>query len=79
MKNGWWKGQRSGSGTVVWKARLRQAAGEISYDEFMDIVVSSAPSVGHCNTMGTASTVNALAAVLGKSSSGCAAVPATYR
>jgi dihydroxy-acid dehydratase len=79
MNNGWWKGRRSGSGTVVWEARLRHAAGEISYDEFMDIVASSAPSVGHCNTMGTASTMNALAEALGMSLSGCAAIPATYR
>ena len=79
MNNGWWKGRRSGSGTVVWEARLRHAAGEISYDEFMDIVASSAPSVGHCNTMGTASTMNALAEALGMSLPGCAAIPATYR
>src|SRR6516225_6368310 len=79
MNNGWWKGRRTGSGTVVWEARLRHAAGEISYEEFMDIVASSAPSVGHCNTMGTASTMNALAEVLGMSLPGCAAIPATYR
>jgi dihydroxy-acid dehydratase len=79
MNNGWWKGQRTGSGTVVWQARLRYAAREISYDEFMDIVASSAPSTGHCNTMGTASTMNALAEALGMSLPGCAAIPATYR
>ena len=79
MNNGWWKGRRSGSGTVVWEARLQHAAGVISYDEFMDIVASSAPSVGHCNTMGTASTMNALAEALGMSLPGCAAIPATYR
>ena len=79
MNNGWWKGRRTGSGTIVWEARLRHAAGEISYEEFMDIVASSAPSVGHCNTMGTASTMNALAEALGMSLPGCAAIPATYR
>ncbi|WP_024280931.1 IlvD/Edd family dehydratase [Xanthobacter sp. 126] len=79
MLNGWWKGERTGSGTVVWKNRERFAAGEIGYDEFMDVVASSAPSVGHCNTMGTASTMNALAEALGMSLPGCAAIPAPYR
>ncbi|MFG1227529.1 IlvD/Edd family dehydratase [Xanthobacter wiegelii] len=79
MLNGWWKGERTGSGTVVWKNRERFAAGEIDYDEFMDVVASSAPSVGHCNTMGTASTMNALAEALGMSLPGCAAIPAPYR
>src|SRR5690242_9531051 len=79
MLNGWWKGKRAGSGTVVWEARLRHAAGEIDYDEFMDIVASSAPSPGHCNTMGTASTMNALAEALGMSLPGCAAIPAPYK
>ena len=79
MLNGWHKGQRTGSGTVVWKAREELAAGEIDYEEFMNIVASSAPSVGHCNTMGTASTMNALAEALGMSLPGCAAIPAPYR
>ena len=79
MLNGWWKGERAGSGTVIWEARLRHAAGEIEYNEFMDIVASSAPSAGHCNTMGTASTMNALAEALGMSLPGCAAIPAPYR
>ncbi|HXX26274.1 MAG TPA: IlvD/Edd family dehydratase [Pseudolabrys sp.] len=79
MLNGWWKGERAGSGTVVWKAREEHAAGRIDYAEFMDIVTSSAPSVGHCNTMGTASTMNALAEALGMSLPGCAAIPAPYR
>jgi dihydroxy-acid dehydratase len=79
MLNGWWKGGRSGSGTIVWNARELRAAGEIDYDEFMDIVASSAPSVGHCNTMGTASTMNALAEALGMSLPGCAAIPAPYK
>ncbi|MFG1191302.1 MULTISPECIES: IlvD/Edd family dehydratase [unclassified Xanthobacter] len=79
MLNGWWKGERTGSGTVVWKNRERFAAGEIDYDEFMNVVASSAPSVGHCNTMGTASTMNALAEALGMSLPGCAAIPAPYR
>ncbi len=79
MLNGWWKGERTGSGTVVWKARADHAAGKIDYDEFMDIVASSAPSVGHCNTMGTASTMNSLAEALGMSLPGCAAIPGPYR
>ena len=79
MLNGWWKGERAGSGTVVWQARSDHAAGKISYEEFIDIVTSSAPSVGHCNTMGTASTMNALAEALGMSLPGCAAIPAPYR
>ena len=79
MLNGWWKGLRAGSGTVVWWARQEQAAGRIGYGEFIDLVASSAPSAGHCNTMGTASTMNALAEALGMSLPGCAAIPAPYR
>src|SRR6201995_4846550 len=79
MLNGWHEGQRTGSGTVVWKARERLAAGEIDYEQFLEIVASSAPSVGHCNTMGTASTMNSLAEALGMSLPGCAAIPAPYR
>jgi dihydroxy-acid dehydratase len=79
MLNGWWKGERAGSGTVVWQARSDHAAGKITYAEFLDIVTSSAPSIGHCNTMGTASTMNALAEALGMSLPGCAAIPAPYR
>ena len=79
MLNGYWKGERAGSGTVVWQARSDHAAGKISYGEFIDVVTSSAPSVGHCNTMGTASTMNALAEALGMSLPGCAAIPAPYR
>jgi dihydroxy-acid dehydratase len=79
MLNGWWKGERAGSGTVVWWARQEHAAGRMHYKEFLDLVASSAPSVGHCNTMGTASTMNALAEALGMSLPGCAAIPAPYR
>src|SRR3974390_2522416 len=79
MLNGWHNGQRTGSGTVVWKARERFATGEIDYEEFMTIVASSAPSIGHCNTMGTASTMNSLAEALGMSLPGCAAIPAPHR
>jgi dihydroxy-acid dehydratase len=79
MLNGWHNGERSGSGTVVWKSREEMAAGKIDYEEFMEIVSSSAPSVGHCNTMGTASTMNSLAEALGFSLPGCAAIPAPYR
>src|SRR5436305_8743369 len=79
MLNGWFNGERTGSGTIFWKARERLAAGEIDYEEFMELVASSAPSPGHCNTMGTASTMNALAEALGMSLPGCAAIPAPYR
>ena len=79
MLNGWLNGKRIGSGTIVWDSRERLAAGEIDYERFMDIVASSAPSIGHCNTMGTASTMNSLAEALGMSLPGCAAIPAPYR
>ena len=79
MLNGWWKGERCGSGTSVWNARVEHAAGRIDYEEFIELVASSAPSIGHCNTMGTASTMNALAEALGMSLPGCAAIPAPYR
>jgi dihydroxy-acid dehydratase len=72
-------GKLLGSGTLIWQARADQAAGKISYKEFIDIVSDSAPSIGHCNTMGTASTMNALAEALGMSLPGCAAIPAPYR
>ncbi len=79
MLNGWFKGERTGSGTTAWKAREQLAAGEIDYEGFLKVVASSAPSAGHCNTMGTASTMNALAEALGMSLPGCAAIPAPYR
>ncbi|MFY0614583.1 MAG: dihydroxy-acid dehydratase family protein [Hyphomicrobiaceae bacterium] len=79
MLNGWHKGERTGSGTIVWKAREMMARGEIDYKGFAELVASSAPSAGHCNTMGTASTMNALAEALGMSLPGCAAIPAPYR
>jgi dihydroxy-acid dehydratase len=79
MLDGHWKGRLTGSGTIVWEARKRLAAGEINYDHFMEIVASSATSVGHCNTMGTALSMNSLAEALGMSLPGCAAIPAPYR
>ncbi|WP_170339205.1 IlvD/Edd family dehydratase [Ruegeria arenilitoris] len=79
MLNGWWKGERAGSGTVIWKAREDLAAGEIDTDEFMEIAAASAPSVGYCNTMGTATTMNSLAEALGMQLPGSAAIPAPYR
>jgi dihydroxy-acid dehydratase len=80
MLDGYGKnGKLSGSGTVIWQAREDIAAGRIDYKEFLDIVASSAPSIGHCNTMGTASTMNAMAEALGMSLPGCAAIPAPYR
>ena len=79
MLNGWHKGERTGSGTIAWKAREMHAAGEIDYDQFMDMVASSAPSVGYCNTMGTATTMNSLAEALGMQLPGSAAIPAPYR
>ena len=79
MLNGWFQGERTGSGTIVWKAREMLAAGEIDDDGFMELVASSAPSVGYCNTMGTATTMNSLAEALGMQLAGAAAIPAPYR
>ena len=79
MLNGWFKGERTGSGTIVWKAREMMARGEIDYKGFLELVASSAPSAGHCNTMGTASTMNSVAEALGMSLPGCASIPAPYR
>ncbi len=79
MLNGWYKGQRTGSGTIVWKARELLAAGEIDYQGFIKLVASSAPSTGYCNTMGTATTMNSLAEALGMQLPGSAAIPAPHR
>jgi dihydroxy-acid dehydratase len=79
MLNGWFKGERTGSGTIVWKARQMRAAGEIDDAGFTRLVASSAPSTGYCNTMGTAATMNTLAEALGMSLPGSAAIPAPYR
>lgn len=79
MLDGWFQGELVGSGAAIWKSRRLLAAGEIDESKFMDIATASAPSVGHCNTMGTASTMNALAEALGLSLTGCAAIPAPYR
>ncbi|GGA36188.1 IlvD/Edd family dehydratase [Sphingomonas psychrolutea] len=79
MLNGWHKGERTGSGTIVWKARQLLATGEIDDEGFIKLVASSAPSTGYCNTMGTASTMNALAEALGMMLPGSAAIPAPYR
>ncbi len=79
MLNGWFEGERAGSGTVIWKARERLAAGEITDAQFMEIAAASAPSVGYCNTMGTATTMNSLAEGLGMQLPGAAAIPAPYR
>ena len=76
MMNGYWKGERAGSGTIVWKARKLFAAGEIDEEEFIKIVVDTTTSPGYCNTMGTATTMNSLAEGLGMSLPGCAAIPA---
>ena len=79
MLDGWYEGELVGSGTVIWRSRRKLAAGEITEVEFFDRALASAPSIGHCNTMGTASTMNAVAEVLGLSLPGCAAIPAPYR
>ncbi|MGU3399573.1 IlvD/Edd family dehydratase [Brucellaceae bacterium D45D] len=79
MLNGWFRGERTGSGTIVWKARELLAKGEIDYAGFIKLVASSAPSTGYCNTMGTASTMNSLAEALGMQLPGSAAIPAPYR
>lgn len=79
MLNGWHDGERTGSGTIVWKARQLMAAGEIDDDGFLELVTSSTPSTGYCNTMGTATTMNSLAEALGMQLPGSAAIPAPYR
>ena len=79
MLNGWFRGERTGSGTIVWKARELLATGEIDYQGFVKLVASSAPSTGYCNTMGTATTMNSLAEALGMQLPGSAAIPAPYR
>lgn len=79
MLDGWHEGKLVGSGTVIWQSRRKYAAGEITRGEFLETALDSAPSIGHCNTMGTASTMNAIAEALGMSLTGCAAIPAAYR
>src|SRR5947207_12882266 len=79
MLNGWFGGERTGSGTIVWRSRERLATGEIDYEQFMELVASSAPSAGHCNPMGTATTRNSLAEAVGMAVPGCAAIPAPHR
>ena len=79
MLNGWHKGERTGSGTIVWKAREQLAAGEIDYEGFVELVASAAPSTGYCNTMGTATTMNSLAEALGMQLPGSASIPAPYK
>ncbi len=79
MLSGWFRGERTGSGTIIWKARQMMAAGEIDYDGFLRLISSSAPSTGYCNTMGTATTMNALTEALGMQLPGSAAIPAVYR
>ena len=79
MLDGWYDGELVGSGTVIWRSRRKLAAGEINEQEFLAAAAASAPSLGHCNTMGTASTMNAVAEALGLSLPGCAAIPAPYR
>ncbi len=79
MLDGWHDGELVGSGTVIWRSRRKLAAGEINEEQFLDAACASAPSAGHCNTMGTASTMNAVAEALGMSLPGCAAIPAPYR
>ncbi|MEL0322855.1 MAG: IlvD/Edd family dehydratase, partial [Rhodospirillales bacterium] len=79
MLDGWYKGQRAGSGTIVWKAREMLAAGEIEWEEFIEMVAASARSPGHCNTMGTALSTNSLIEALGMTLPGTAAIPAPYK
>lgn len=79
MLDGWWRGKRAGSGTIIWESRRLLAEGKIDYDEYMGRVCASAPSLGHCNSMGTASTMNAMAEALGMSLTGNSAIPAPFR
>jgi len=79
MLDGWLGGERAGAGMVIWHGRQLRAAGKIDDEEFIDMAAASAPSAGHCNTMGTALTMNSLAEALGMSLPGCAAIPAPLR
>ncbi|WP_426340945.1 IlvD/Edd family dehydratase [Pseudoduganella sp. S-14] len=79
MLDGWLDGELVGSGAAIWKGRRQLAAGQIDNEKFLEIAAASAPSAGHCNTMGTASTMNAMAEALGMSLTGCSAIPAPYR
>jgi len=79
MLDGWFEGELVGSGAAIWKGRRMLAAGQINEEKFLQIATASAPSSGHCNTMGTASTMNAIAEALGMSLTGCSAIPAPYR
>ena len=79
MLDGWHNGRLAGSGTIIWESRKKLAAGDIDYEEFLDLAMASAPSAGHCNTMGTASTMNSLAEALGMCLPGNANIPAPYR
>jgi xylonate dehydratase len=79
MLDGWFEGELVGSGAAIWKGRRMLAAGQINEEKFIQIAAASAPSAGHCNTMGTASTMNAIAEALGMSLTGCSAIPAPYR
>ncbi|MGH7104863.1 MAG: IlvD/Edd family dehydratase [Acetobacteraceae bacterium] len=79
MLDGWWHGKLSGSGTIIWEARKLLAEEKINYEQFIEMVSSAAPSIGHCNTMGTATSMNSLAEALGMSLPGCAVIPAPYR
>ncbi|MGN6085380.1 IlvD/Edd family dehydratase [Trinickia sp.] len=79
MLDGWFEGKRVGSGTVIWHARNLLAAGDIDYEGFMRLTAAASPSIGHCNTMGTALSMNSLAEALGMSLPGCASIPAAYR
>jgi len=79
MLDGWYDGELAGSGTAIWRARRKLAAGTLDEQGFVETAAASAPSLGHCNTMGTASTMNAVAETLGLSLPGCAAIPAPYR
>src|SRR5499425_298801 len=79
MLNGWYKGKRTGSGTIKWEAKKLKSAGKIGWPEYVELVASSAPSPGFCNTMGTATTMNSLAEALGMMLPGCAAIPAPHK
>jgi len=79
MLDGNYKGKLAGSGTIIWEARKLLGKGKINYEEFMNMVSAAAPSIGHCNTMGTASSMNSVAEALGMSLPGCAVIPAPYR
>jgi dihydroxy-acid dehydratase len=78
MLDGYLNGKLAGTGTVLWEARRQLAEGKITAEQLVEMVLDCVPSAGHCNTMGTALSMNSLAEALGMSLPGCGTIPAPY-